>query len=278
VPRADFPGVDSVIDDIAKCELRYRDFIETALTAEDLAQREQELLDVLDSYLPSLVHAFDSQVPPPRERGGNLALEKEYYEWRGTSGDADARRRGVIRSFLATETERRAQFRLSRSQNGRMAAHFDAIGEEFLTLDMPGHAALAYQSAADLYLPLHQRSHCERSLLNRRRAQHRARPPGLPRVIESVFDALCGYGYRPLRLLAWMTLTLAVFSVAVWLCGPAGYGRSLQGCLIDYLNPLAFGDFGTHFGSSAQVLLVIESYFGSISMSVFFALLIRRAA
>jgi len=269
VSAAHFPGVESIIDDIAKCELRYRDGIEEKLG-------EDALLELLDSYLPSLVHAFDSQVPPPRERGGALALEKEYYEWRKTIGDdADARRPGVIRSFLATETERRGQFRLSRTQNGRIAAHFDAMGQEFRALGMFGHAALAFQNAADMYLPLQQKARRERSLLNRRRALHQARPPGVHRFLESIYDAVCGYSYRPFRMLGWMAASLVAFSVAVWVCGPAGYGRSLHGCLINFLNPLSFGDLDGAFSGAAQTLLLIESYLGSISMAIFFALLVR---
>ena len=275
MPTASSPGVESVITDIAKCEEDYRDGIENALRQSELAEREEELLARLDGYLPGLVYAFDSEVPPPRERGGDLALEKEYYEWRRTSGDPDARRRALIRSFLATETERRGQFRLSRTQNGRLADHYNAVGEEFLDLGMPGHAAMAFQSAADLYLPLQQKSKRERSLLNWRRAQHQARPKNLLRLGEAVYDAVCGYGYRPFRMLGWMAVTLAVFSVAVWLCGSAGYARSLHGCLINFLNPLSFGDLDGAFSGTSQVLLIVESYFGSISMAIFFAFLVR---
>lgn len=264
-----------MITEIAKCEEDYRNGIEEAVNADELAQREEDLLVCLDAYLPSLVSEFNQQVPPPRERGGSLALEKEYYEWRRTSGDPEARRRSLIRAFLATETERRGQFRLSHTQNGRIADHYSAIGEEFLALEMPGHAALAFESAADLYLPLQQKSKREQALLNWRRARHRARPRTAFRLFEAFYDAVCGYGYRPFRMLGWMGLTLAVFSVAVWLCGPAGYVRSLHGCLINFLNPLSFGDLDGHFSGAAQTLLVAESYLGSISMAIFFAFLVR---
>ena len=275
MPTASSPGVESVITDIAKCEEDYRDGIENALRNGEFAEQEEDLLVRLDGYLPGLVYAFDSEVPPPRERGGGLALEKEYYEWRRTSGDPDARRQGVIRSFLATETERRGQFRLSRTQNAVLADHFNALGEEFLALGMPGHAAMVFQSAADLYLPLQQKSKRERSLLNWRRAQHQARTKGAIRYVEAVYDAVCGYGYRPFRMLGWMVVTLAGFSLAVWLCGPAGYVRSLHGCLINFLNPLSFGDLDGSFDGAAQVLLTVESYIGSISMAIFFAFLVR---
>jgi len=270
VPTANSPGVESVIDAIAEYELRYRD------RTEEGEYSEEELLELLDSYLPDLVYAFDSKVPPPRERRGALALDKEYYEWRRiTSGDPETRRAAAIRSYLATETERRGQFRISRSQNGRLADHFDAMGTEFMALGMPGHAALAYQSAADLYLPLQQKSKREHALLNRRRAQHMARPNGVQRIFEGLYDGICGYGYRPFRMLGWMAVMLAAFSVAVWLCGPAGYVRSLHGCLIDFLNPLMFGSLDANFGPAAQTLLIIEGYVGTISMAIFFAFLVR---
>lgn len=270
MPTASFPGVESVIDAIAEYELRYRD------RTEEGELSEEDLLELLDSYLPPLVHTFDSQVPPPRERSGALALEKEYYEWRKiTSGDPETRRAAVIRSFLATETERRGQFQISRSQNARLAGHFDAMGKEFSELGMPGHAALAFQSAADLYLPLRQKSRRERALLNWRRAQHAARPRGVARFFEGLYDGVCGYGYRPFRMLGWMAAALAVFSVAVWLSGGPGYLKSLHGCLIDFLNPLTFGDLDGSFSGAAQVLLVVESYVGSISMAIFFAFLVR---
>lgn len=258
-----------MVDGIAKRELIYRDRTEEGLS-------EEELLELLDSCLPPLVYDFDSQVPPPRERGGGLALEREFYEWRSTtSGDLEARRAAVIRSFLATETERRGQFRLSRSQNARIAAHYEALGQEFLGLGLPRHAALAFQVAADLYASLQQRSSRERSLLNWRRAQHQTRSRDLRRFLDALYDASCGYGYRPFRMLGWMALTLAVFSVAVWLCGRTGYVKSLHACLIDFLNPLTFGDLDNAFSGAAQVFLVAESYVGSISMAIFFAFLVR---
>ena len=196
-------------------------------------------------------------------------------EWRSTSGAIDARRQGVIRSFLATETEHRGQFRLSRTQNGRIADHYNAIGEEFLALGMPGHASMAFRSAADLYQQLQQKSKRERSLLNWRRSQHQARPKSVVRAGEAVYDAVCGYGYRPFRMLGWMAVTLAVFSIAVWLCGNVGYVRSLHGCLINFLNPLSFSDLDAAFSGASQVLLIIESFVGSISMAIFFAFLVR---
>lgn len=286
MPSATSPGVESVIDHIAECELKYRDDIEHALGAGDIVptrgagdvvppQHEEMLLERLDGYLPSLVYAFDSQVPPPRERGGNLALEKEYYEWRKTSGAVDARRQAVVRSFLATETERRGQFRLNRAQNSRIAAHFDAIGQEFVELKLPGHAAMAYQNAAELYRLLALNAKRDRSLLNGRRAQHRTRQPGRQRTREGLYDAICGYGYLPFRMLWWMVGTLLVFSLLVWMCGPAGLGRSIHGCMINFLNPLGLSDVDGDFGSAAAVLLTVESYLGSLSMAIFFALLVR---
>ncbi|GAA1966715.1 hypothetical protein [Catenulispora subtropica] len=277
MPSATSPGVESVIDDIAKCELDYRDDVENALISGDSVppQHEEELLERLDGYLPSLVYAFDSQVPPPRERGGNLALEKEYYEWRQTSGAVDARRQAVVRSFLATETERRGQFRLNRAQNARIAAHFDAMGQEFLELELPGHAAMAFQNAAEMYRLLQQKAKRERSLLNGRRALHRTRQPGMQRTREALYDRVCGYGFLPFRMLGWMVGTLVVFSVAVWMCGPAGLGQSVLGCLINFLNPLGLSDINDEFGAAATVLLMIESYLGSLSMAIFFALLVK---
>jgi len=280
VSSATSPGVESVIDDIAKCELDYRDDVENALRTGDTGdivppQHEEELLERLDSYLPSLVYAFDSQVPPPRERGGSLALEKEYYEWRQTSGAVDARRQAAVRSFLATETERRGQFRLNRSQNGRIADHFDAMGQEFLELELPGHAAMAYQNAAETYRLLALKAKRDRSLLNGRRAQHRTRRPGMQRIREGLYDAICGYGYLPFRLLYWMLGTLVVFSLLVWMCGPAGLERSIHGCVINFLNPLGLSDVDGSFGSAARVLLTVESYLGSLSTLVFFALLVK---
>lgn len=258
-----------MIDDIAKAELRYRDRTDESSLDED------ELLELLDSYLPSLVYSFDSQVPPPRERGGGLALEKEFYEWRDTTGDPEARRAAVIRSFLAAETERRGQFRLSRSQESRIAAHLDAAGEEFLALQLPHHAARTFQIAADLHLWLRQRSRSELSLLNVRRAQHLTRPHGLRRFLEKIYDMTCGYGHRPFRMLGWMAALLTVFSTAVWLSGSAGYATSLHACLINFLNPVSLADMDGSFNGPAQVLLIIESYFGTLSLAIFFAFLVR---
>jgi hypothetical protein len=226
--------------------------------------------------MPALIEAFNGQVPPPGERGGDLALEKEFHEWRRTtSSDFDARRAALIRSYLATETERQGHYRLSGSQSRRVAAHYDEFGEAFLALGLPGHAALAFQAAAELYDALGQKARRNHSLLSWRRAQHLTRPPGAFRLFDGLYDEICGYGYRPFRMLGWMAVMLAVFSVAVCWAGSSGYLLSLHACLIDFLNPLGFGDLEGRFSGTGQVLLTLESYLGSISMAIFFAFLVR---
>ena len=62
------------------------------------------------------------------------------------------------------------------------------------------------------------------------------------RFVETTYDVVRGRGYRPFRMVGWMAVTLAVFSVTAWLLGRAGCARALHAAAVGFLNPVTFGD------------------------------------
>jgi hypothetical protein len=93
--------------------------------------------------------------------------------------------------------------------------------------------------------------------------------------LETISAVLCGYGYQPYRLLGWVILQLASFSLVLTLISTGSVVDSVYMCLINYLNPLGVGDT-KEMPHSAWILLVVEGYTGAVSLSIFFALLVRR--
>lgn len=263
-----------MIDGIARCEEKYHVRFEEAARLGDVREQETQLLEALDGYLPELVESFDVDVPPPRERAGRLALVGEYYAWRRTTGTVEARRRALILSYLATETECQGAFRLGSAHLVKVAAHYDAMGAEFFALKLYVHAATCYQKAADYYMVLSDHARRDKCLLRQHQARHRARPYNLVRALETASEITCGYGYRPFLLLGWMGGVLAVFCLLVWMFGGIGFGTAVEGSFINFLNPLGLGDVNG-FGVAAKTLFIIESYVGIAAMQVFFVLLVR---
>ena len=263
-----------MIDGIARCEEKYHVRFEEAARLGDVREQETQLLEALDGYLPELVESFDVDVPPPRERAGRLALVGEYYAWRRTTGTVEARRRALILSYLATETECQGTFRLGSAHLVKVAAHYDAMGAEFFALKLYVHAATCYQKAADYDMVLSDHARRDKCLLRQHQARHRARPYNLVRALETASEITCGYGYRPFLLLGWMGGVLAVFCLLVWMFGGIGFGTAVEGSFINFLNPLGLGDVNG-FGVAAKTLFIIESYVGIAAMQVFFVLLVR---
>jgi hypothetical protein len=269
---------------IAKCEDRYLDDIEVLPAPQAGGDErvvpaggdEQVLLDALDQYVSDLIEAFNfCAAPQTTGRAGDLTLAPMYNKW--TEGDdAWARLRIMIRAYLVTEIERRGMFRLHRAQQMTMAAHYEEIGAEFGALGFHRHAKLAYEFAAELYRILQENEKRDRCLLQMERAKHRDQSFGFASLVESFSDRMCGYGYQPYKLLRWMAIQVLAFTAVVWGLSTVGFVVSVHACLVDFLNPLGLGDVGGGFRGAAAAALVAESWAGSISMSVFFALLVRK--
>ncbi|MGH3779980.1 MAG: hypothetical protein ACRDRO_04930 [Pseudonocardiaceae bacterium] len=236
-----------------------------------LRAEESRLLDVFEKYI---VDVLDRYVPSGPRRRDSFVFGDLY------SAVADSppedRRRSLITALLAAETEARGPLRLTQAQNVRLAQIFECLGEGFTVDGLPLHAVLAFDQAAGIYLQVQHNSARDRCLLAQARARHRARRWGWIKVLETISAMLCGYGYQPHRLLGWIALQLVGFSLVLSLITTGGsVVDNFYACLINYLNPLGVGDT-KGMPRSAWVLFVVEAYVGAASLSVFFALLVRR--
>ncbi len=247
-----------------------------------LRSEERELLglfekfaaEVLDRYVPPGVRRTDSLVfadlYAAAERAG--ATDRPT---RSALGD-DERRRHVVTALLAAEVEARGPLRLSRVQSARLARILHGIGLALARDRLPLHAAHAQERAAELYLQTDDPRERDRCLLHQARARRAGMRPGPAKLAMAVSGALCGYGYLPYRLLGWILVQLVVFGALLILLadGGAGAWELVYVTVVNYLNPL--GDTNNGLPHTTWLLLSVECYAGSVSTSVFFALLVRR--
>ncbi|MBY8861829.1 hypothetical protein K7711_35505 [Nocardia sp. CA2R105] len=86
---------------------------------------------------------------------------------------------------------------------------------------------------------------------------------------------MCGYGYRPFRLLGWVLVQLVVFTaIGIEVVG-APLGDTIYMCVTCYLYPIEPGGLAS-LNDAARPLFAVEPWVGTVSMSVFFALLVRK--
>jgi hypothetical protein len=284
--------VSEVIILIARNTDRHVQRLAELFEAGTLKTAEAELLSDFDVGAASILELFDRQPAPAiGNQGGRLLLARVYDDVAAADAEHEgslridgsittgeqARWRILVAALLAGEAEVHGKFRLRATQSVRLAAVFERIGAGFLASGLPLHSALAYESAAERCLVLHDQAARDRCLLAAIRARHVARPRGARKALEYLSAAFVGYGYLPYRLLGWVLVQIVCFSVLLWVVARphVGAAEALHMCLLNYLNPLGLGDIEPVDGGG-QVLLVVESYLGTVSTSVFFALLVRR--
>ncbi|MFC7614885.1 hypothetical protein ACFQV2_16540 [Actinokineospora soli] len=176
---------------------------------------------------------------------------------------------------MAADVEVRGPLQLSQTQRARLADLFCHLGARLAATSLLGHAALAYGRAAALHVTTGDHRARDRCLLEQARARRLVRDFGWAKLQDTLSLALCGFGYKPYRLLGWMAAQLALFTLLVWLIGGAAFGTTAHLVLTGFLNPAGPDDTAA-LADPAGALLVLESYLGALSVSVFFALLVRR--
>ena len=248
----------------------YVELLDEADLRGTLAAEEQECLDRFETYAADILERY---VPPGPRRRDSLVFAHLYAAEPQT--EPGARRHALLTALFAAEAEARGPLRLTQAQSIRLAEVFRRLGSGLLADRLVLHAALAFDRAAKLYQQVGDPRARDVCLLAQARARHRAPGRGALRVLETLSSVLCGYGYQPYRLLGWVVFQLAAFSLALGLISPIPVPRILYMCLANYLNPLGLGDVA-EVPQSGWVLLVAEGYVGAVTLSVFFALLVRR--
>lgn len=237
---------------------------------------EESLLNGLDDLLEDAVALFNrTVVRGPYNRQAKLLLDPFAFDPKDAPENPAARRRALMRALLAAAIEARGEYRLHRVQNTALARCYEVLGAEFGRSGCPVHAAFAYGRAAVVYQLLEDNKARDRCQLAERQMMCQARPRGLVWAGMRLADVLCGYGYRPGRLLLVMGIQLALFSGLLTILSADDFALALHVCLVNYLNPLGFGDVG-HLPLPGTYVVVLECYAGDFSKGIFIVLLVRK--
>jgi hypothetical protein len=250
-------------------------FIEKAHKAPhdgSLPTKESELLEKFEHYAVDILDRY----PPPGLRDRESLVFTDLYRARDELDETrvapEDRRRTLFNALMAAEVESRGPLRLTQAQNARLAKVFARIGEACGRERLPLHAALAFERAASIYLLLSDNLARDRCLHARARFTQKATKQGLKKLMLAVSWILCGYGYKPYLLLFWVAVQLVVFTALVALTVPGSMWDGILLSFTNYLDPQG-ADGATELGKG---LLVIESYLSTVSLSVFFALVVHR--
>ncbi len=247
---------------------------------DDSERSEQDLLTTLDDQVEAVLTQLEDAVAqwmPSRQRHGGLIFRHLYAAARSPVPDEEGWRipSALPAALIAAEVEFRGPLRLSVRRQALLAEVYEGLGEQLIGATLPVHAGLAYRRAEALYRMNEDIQGEDRCGLKLARANTQALPPGWRRRAGQVSDVLCGHGYRPFLLLGWVAVQLVVFTVLGVLLGGRSTAETVYMCVTSFLNPLGPGDTE---GLSAAVrpMYAVESWAGTVSMSVFFALLVRK--
>ena len=236
-----------------------------------------KLFDYADMFQNSLFEKFE-QLPPRRSRNSRALLFDDLYAvvlpsngpaGADDSADTDERPSGaLLTALLAAESEYHGPIRLNEQQSLHLAEVYEGLGMQLTGL--PRHAAVAFQRAKALYRTIEDRDAEDRCGL--RLAKTRTRTAqGWRYWVGRLADVSCGYGYQPFRLLFWVLFALVGFTVVAFVLAGVGL-NTLYLSLTGFLNPV--GSEG--LPDPAKPLFAVEAWAGSVLMSVFFALLVRK--
>ncbi|MFE3191429.1 hypothetical protein ACFXHA_20630 [Nocardia sp. NPDC059240] len=257
----------------------YADSVTEFLELEHRQRRrttETPLLDLFTLHTEAVVETYD---PPGIRRAGDSLVFTGIYAplltHTATSTSTPMAVNVLLAALIAAEVEFRGPLRLSRTQNRLLAEVYERLGPPLVQAGLPAHAVLAYRRAGSLYRIDEDPDAEDRCGLAQARARRLAQPVSWKRIGGWIPDLICGYGYRPFRMLWFVAVQLLVFVVAVLLRSDQPPAVTVFQVLMNYLNPLGVGDT-ENLLVGGRAIFVIESYLGAVTMSVFFALLVRR--
>lgn len=269
------PSVAAASARIGRRAAEYAEYVSSV----DRRVADQELLEQLarltDRLLDYLSDHAEDLLDRSWQHGRGLVFDHLYEAvWTPSADEAAGRVPApVFAALLAAETEFRGPLRLGARQSTRLAEIYEGLGAR-LVAELPRLAMLAFQRAGALYRTTEDIEGEDRCGLARARARTRA-AYGWQRAVGLFADSACGYGYRPFRLLGWVGAQLVLFTVAGLLLGGASTEDTVYLCVTGFLIPIALGDIAP-LHRAARPLFSIESWAGTVSLSVFFALLVRK--
>jgi hypothetical protein len=249
-----------------------------AYTAELDADAHPERMS-LDTFAVHVEAVLDDYDPPSarRRHSDTLVFPHLYGAARDPRPDEEGWRvpSAVPAALMAAEVEFRGPLRLSARQNTLLAEEYEAIGAQLSEVGLATHAALAFRRAMALYRVNEDDEAEDRCGLHLARANTRGLPHGLRRWAGQASYVLCGHGYRPSWLLGWVILQMLVFTGVALLLGGKAVDDTVYMGVTGFLNPPGPGDT-QELPGAVRTLFVVEAWTGAVSMSVFFALLVRK--
>ncbi|MFC8380599.1 hypothetical protein [Nocardia sp. NPDC057272] len=259
---------ESVIADIGDRALRYTQRLEQVGVA------GTGTLDDLDTHIEALLDRPELLI---RGRQSNKLRFGVLYERAPNAAPGDeAWRTPLIAGLIAAEVEFRGPLRLSPAQNTLLAARYETLATALTRADLPAHAVRAWSGAVELHRRAKNAGAEDRCALALARARRRTAAPGWRRGVSIVSDLLCGYGYQPFRLLGWVVVQIIVCTaLALLWAGNKPWTEVVYLGVLTFLNPLDPAN-AVGMAPQARILFAAEAWLGAVSMSVFFALLVRR--
>ncbi|MFC9897501.1 hypothetical protein ACFVMC_27740 [Nocardia sp. NPDC127579] len=260
--------LNSVIDDIGNRALRYTQKLDPPTVA------EAETLDELDNHIEALIDR--PELITLGRQSNRLRFGSLYEQAPNVTPGEEAWRTPLIAGLIAAEVEFRGPLRLSPTQNALLAGQYETLAAELSRCGLPHHAVRAWNGAVELYRRAKNTAAEDRCGLALARTRRRTFAPGWRRGLSAVSDLLCGYGYRPFWLLGWVVAQIVVCTALglLW-AGNKSTTEVVYLGVLTFLNPLDPGN-AQGMAPQAKVLFAAEAWLGAVSMSVFFALLVRR--
>ncbi|MEV0685217.1 hypothetical protein AB0I35_15255 [Nocardia sp. NPDC050378] len=247
---------------------------------------EQRSLEKLHDMVSLVLECYDP--PVARRNRNNLVLADIYFEAGAVLDVASVSerpgphepRRGVpaeyFAALLAAEVEFHGPVRLNYTEKSVLADLYERVGKWMLEYGLFTHAAFAYKRAAIVHYQNEETATQERCELAFARARRTARPVGLRNLGMLAADLLCGYGYLPFRMLGWIIAQIVLFTLLLaFTPGEYSISEMAHAGIINFFSPLGLGDTSGYSGA-ARIVLVIESFVGTLSVLVFVVLLARR--
>lgn len=260
------PGFERLYTLIERWAGRYADDLETVLASDTLRTEEARLLDDFEQRISRVLDEY----PEQRSRKPHQLLFKPLYDHPEEDLPSERRQRMLI-ALMAAEVEAGGPQRLSLTQNKDLAQVFRRLGLACERENLMLHASEAFERAAELHLLTNEDTDRDWCLYLRSRARRRV-ATGWRRVLQTISGITCGYGYRPHLLLGWVIVQIVVFWLALVIATGGAPAYNFYLAAINYLNPSGSGEMNR----TIKTILMTESYFGVLSVNVFFALIVRR--
>lgn len=211
--------------------------------------------------------------------GGSASVVLALGEFHFREPDFEEPLAAHIAALLAAYAEANGGRWLSEDDGALIADSLERAGTALLAAGLPLFAEYAFKQAGTLYRRSDDAPAEDRCRYNAASAHRLSLPRwSAQRLMINVYSAVFGYGFRPMRLLAWILFLIAGFTgclLALPRSGGTTAADAFYLAVQDFVSPMGLGDVKMLSGPWRTVL-EIESYTGDIFRNLFFVLLIRR--